>query len=424
MLKVHKLKNNITLILDPNENSLITSVLVGVTVGSNNEGTNQHGLAHFLEHMCLKGTKEYPTYHSLDNKIDSLGMYVNGFTSPEMTVYHFIGSAKHIEEMLHLSSEMLINSLFLTEAIEKERGAVIEEIKMREDNSEFKSWKTSVLELLKDTQIGHMTSGSIESVKSFERDDCLEFYQKHYVADNTIIAISGKFDEGATLKKVTEEFKNARRGEKTKPPVLKINKTLGDQFTSISRDGVKQTSVTIAFYSVGEDDEKTEIVKLLSVVLGYGRSSRLYSSLRRGMGVCYVIKAANILFSNFGIFYIETGINSNNFERVIKQIAVECSRLKTELITAEELEKAKQFLIVNILRNTESTIQRADYYLSQYIRTGEVTTIEESINRINKVTATEIQDMATEILKGDEVKIASVGNTKFEDSAVAPLFNI
>ena len=99
---------------------------------------------------------------------------------------------------------------------------------------------------------------------------CLEFYEKHYVADNTTIVISGKFDEDAILKKVSEEFKNARRGEKTKHPVLKINKTLGNQFTSIVKKDAEQTNVAICFYSVGEDSKKTEIAELLSVVLGGG----------------------------------------------------------------------------------------------------------------------------------------------------------
>ena len=108
----------------------------------------------------------------------------------------------------------------------------------------------------------------------------------------------------------------------------------------------------------------------------------------------------------------------------MKQIAVECGRLKTELITAEELENAKQILIGTALLDTEAVNDRARYYFSQYVSTSEVITIEERINRINKVTALEIQDMAREIFKGDEVKIASVGDTKFEDSAVAPLLNV
>ena len=168
---------------------------------------------------------------------------------------------------------------------------------------------------------------------------------------------------------------------------MKKNKTLGNQFTSIVRKDTEQTNVAIYFYSVAGDSNKTEIAELLGIVLGGGMSSRLASSIRDEMGACYSIYARSFHNSNFGQFYIQTGINSNNFERVIKQIAVECSRLKTELLTAEELENAKQLLIMSTLINTETNLDRAVGYLHKYMRADEVITITEIINRINKVTA-------------------------------------
>ena len=212
MPKVHKLKNNITLILDPNENSLLTSVLVGVSVGSIAEDVNQHGLAHFLEHMCFNGTKEYPEPSILRTKASSLGIRFGATTGFDTTKYYFTGNSKHTEEMIHIASEVFINQLFPVETLEKEKGIVIEEIKMSENNSEYESLTIALLELFKGTQAGHDVAGSIESVNSFERGDLVEFCKKHYVADNTTIVISGKFDEEAILKKVSEEFENARRG--------------------------------------------------------------------------------------------------------------------------------------------------------------------------------------------------------------------
>ena len=208
---------------------------MGVSVGSIAEDVNQHGLAHFLEHMCFNGTKEYPEPSILRTKAASLGIRFGATTGFDITKYHFTGNSKHFEEMIHIASEMFINQLFPVETLEKEKGIVIEEIKMREDNLEINSLETARLELFKGTQAEHNGAGSIESVNSFERGDLVEFCEKHYVADNTTIVISGKFDEESILKKVREEFKNAKRGEKTKHPVLKINKTLGNQFTSIAR---------------------------------------------------------------------------------------------------------------------------------------------------------------------------------------------
>ena len=139
MPKVHKLKNNITLILDHTPDSLITKVFVAVGVGSNNEETNQHGMAHFFEHMCFKGTKKYPNHSDLATKTESLGLFSNAFTENEMTAYYLDGDAKHTEEMIHIVSEMFINSLFPDKEIEKEKGVVVEEIKRHEDESEWKS---------------------------------------------------------------------------------------------------------------------------------------------------------------------------------------------------------------------------------------------------------------------------------------------
>ena len=314
MLKVHKLKNNITLILDCDKNSLLTSVFVGVPVGSNNENANQRGMAHFLEHMFFKGTKEYPNKFALITKTQSLGLSVQGTTSTYMTVYHLTGNSKHTEEMIHILSEMFINSLLEAKGLEKEKGVVIEEIKRYNVVLKSTPLLTALLELFKGTQAEYIVLGTIDSIKSFNRDGCLEFYHKHYVVDNTIIVISGKFDEDAVLKKVSDEFKNARRGEVTKHPVLKINKTLGNQFTSTVNKDMKQTNVAIFFYSEGENSKKIEIAQLLGTVLGGGMSSRLVFKIREEMGACHRISAESHSLSTYGVFSIDTGINSNNFD--------------------------------------------------------------------------------------------------------------
>ena len=207
MPKVHKLKKGITLILDCDKNSLLTSVFVGVPVGSNNENANQRGMAHFLEHMCLKGTRGYPNGSTLQIKTQSLGIYRNAFTGSNRTAYHLTGNSKHTEEMIHILSEMFTNSLFEAQGLEKEKGVVIEEIKGHNVRAKSMPPMTALLELFKGTQAEYIVLGTIDSIKSFNRDSCLEFYEKHYVADNTIIVISGKFDEDAVLKKVLEEFK-------------------------------------------------------------------------------------------------------------------------------------------------------------------------------------------------------------------------
>ena len=186
-----------------------------------------------------------------------------------------------------------------------------------------------------------------------------------------------------------EEFENVSRGEETKHPVLKINKTLGNQFTSIARKGIEQTSVAISFYSVGEDSNKTEIAQLLGTALGGGTSSRLVFKIREEMGACHRISAGSYSLSTYGVFYIQTGISSNNFDRVIKQIAVECGRLKTELIGDDELEKTKQILIGRTLNDHRNCQLIGHIFIFHNMSfTSEIITIEESINRINKVTAT------------------------------------
>ena len=247
--------------------------------------------------------------------MQSLGVSVNGTTFTYMTIYHLTGNSKHTEEMIHILSEMFINSLFEAKGLEKEKGVVIEEIKKWK--VVFKSrllWQSMTSDLFKGTQAEHIVLGTIDSIKSFNRDGCLEFYHKHYVADNTIISISGKFNEGAILKKVSEEFENARRGEVAKHPVLKINKTLGNQFSSTVNKDMKQTNVAICFYSVGEDSTKAEIAQLLGTVLGGGTSSRLVFKIREEMGVCHRISAENYSFPTHGLFSIGTGVNSNNFD--------------------------------------------------------------------------------------------------------------
>ena len=137
-------------------------MFVGVTVGSNNENANQHGLSHFLEHACYMDTGDSGAI-----KKESLGLESNAFTENEMTVYHIDGDAKHTEEMIHIESKML-NPLFPNKKLENEKGVIVEEIKRYEDSTERKSTEAAQLELFKGTEAGHFILGTIDSVKSFE----------------------------------------------------------------------------------------------------------------------------------------------------------------------------------------------------------------------------------------------------------------
>ena len=310
--QIKKLKNGTTVIV-LQRNTEITSILVGVSIGCDHETDSENGLAHFLEHMCLKGTKKHKTPKKLLVYLDSLGIHANASTNNSSTCYHFSGPKGKYEKMLDLISDMFLNSTFISEEIEKEKGVILEEIKMKNDNPTESICDIIIDVLHQGTAAGRRILGYPANIKKFHQKDFIDFHKKHYTPKNTIVVVVGDIKTKKIFSDVDKIFGCIKNNKKTSDPIIKdINKYR----SVIKKSKIEDTALGFGFRVPKELKKNGAELDVLNAVLGYGLSSRLFVKIREEMGGCYRIKTSFYKTPNYCDFFITTSIDSKRTKEI------------------------------------------------------------------------------------------------------------
>ena len=421
MTTLHSLKNGIRVLLTPDSHSSTLSVLVGVGVGSVNESATQHGLAHFFEHMCFKGTKEYPSHMDLLFKIDSYGLQANAYTGTEYTVYHLSGSRDKIDQMIDLTANIFLNSLFPAEELEKEKGVILSEIAMYEDDPSSKCIESVEQFLFHNTRAGHPILGTSKDVKGYGREDFLNFFNTHYVAENTVISIAGNFESEYVLNKLEHLYKDANRGSHTS--LEDVRPTVPNEVhSSVVRSDLEQTHIAIAGYAPSKKNDDIYIARVLSTLLGGSMSSRLFIAVREGLGACYTIRSFIDANSYLSTFFIYLGTNEKQTGDAMNGIGDELKKIKEGDVLEEELDKAKNILLGMFSLTQENKNRIASIVLHNFIQTGKVFDVEEYKEKIRSVTAKDVKRIANEIFVSEKMSVCYVGNKEISSETTDMFF--
>ncbi len=414
MFKKTKLKNGLTIITSPMKGSLSVTVLVVVRAGSKYETKEISGLSHFLEHMSFKGTIRRPKSVDISRELDSIGSQSNAFTGEEVTGYYAKAHPKHFSKILDVVSDLYLNPIFDKNEIEKEKGVIIEEINMYEDLPQRSVHDVFMSVMYGDQPAGWSITGSKEIVSKMSQKDFLNYRKKHYVAEGTTVIVAGDINEKEVIAEIKKTFKDIpiskKSGkkkvvEKQTKPEIKIKDKVTDQ-----------THIVLGVRTFKAKSEKNNALKVLSVVLGNGMSSRLFQKLREEMGVGYYVRSGANEYSDHGFLAVSTGVDVNRVEEVVKAVLHEMKRFREELVPEEEMTKAKEFMIGNMYMGLESSDAIAEYYASQDILDEKILTPDEFAKKIQKVTAKEVQAIAHEIMKDGKLNMAIVGNIKNKES--------
>src|SRR3989344_727921 len=208
------LDNGLTVLTIPQKEALDATVLVLVRAGSKYEAKNINGISHFLEHMCFKGTKKRPTAFDISSELDRLGAQTNAFTAEEYTGYYARVEKSNLDKALEIVSDLFLNPVFKDEEIQKEKGPVIEEINMRDDDPSQKIADMFPSLLYGDQPAGWTIAGERETIRRLTRDEVVGYRKDHYVAKSTIVVVSGNFDEEKVINDIKKHFAEVPVGEK------------------------------------------------------------------------------------------------------------------------------------------------------------------------------------------------------------------
>ena len=404
------LSNGLRLITVPMKDNPTVTVLVLVETGSKYEDKKVNGISHFLEHMCFKGTIRRPKGVDISKELDSMGSQYNAFTSQEYTGYYAKGDAKHFKKILDIVTDIYLNSTFPEAEIEKEKGVIIEEINMYEDMPSRHVQDLMMKLLYGDQPAGWNIAGEKKNILGMVREDFVKYHQEHYVPNATTLVVAGQVKEAEVVKEVEKIFGQIKKAKKSTK--LKVIEAQTKPEILVKHKETDQTHFVLGVRTYDLFNKSNAILSVLSGVLGAGMSSRLFTKLREEMGVGYYVRAYNDVYTDHGFLQISAGVDNKRINEVIEAVLGECKKLKTELVSPEELEKVKQCLIGNMKLSLESSDDIANFYGSQELLKKQIKTSEEKAEQVRKITSKQIQDMARKIFQDEKLNLALVGPFK------------
>ncbi|MEI8174331.1 MAG: pitrilysin family protein [bacterium] len=407
------LKNGLRVITVPMKDNPTVTVLVLVEAGSKYETKNVNGISHFLEHMCFKGTIKRPKAIDISKELDSLGSQYNAFTAQEYTGYYAKSDAKHFKQIIDVVSDIYLNSTFPSVEMEREKGVIIEEINMYEDLPNRHVQDLIMKLLYGDQPAGWNIAGEKENILNMKIGDFVKYKSEHYVPSATVIVVSGQVKENEVLKEVNKIFGHLEPRLKTSK--IKVKEVQIKPEALVKFKETDQTHFVLGIRSYDLFNKKNAVISVLGGVLGGGMSSRLFQKLREEMGVGYYVRAYNDAFTDHGFFQISAGVDNKRIDEVLLAVLDECKKLKDQKVSKEELNKVKECLIGNMKLSLESTDDIANFYGGQELLKHEIRGAEKKAKEIRKVTASQIQALAKNIFRNENLNLALIGPFKDQD---------
>ena len=370
-------------------------------VGARDENLNNNGISHFIEHMLFKGTKKR-TAKMIAEEIESYGGYINAFTSKEHTCYYSKGLSENLGRTFNVLSDLIQNPLFKERHIKKEAGVVIDELKDIDDNPEELVYDKFEEIIFNGNRLSFPVIGRENNIKKFNSDELFKFHSSNYSTDGLLIVASGNIRHDELIK-LTEKYivqrKSNRRRNRERFNIKKVNDTF------IEKD-VQQVHTIIGRATYGYNDKRRIPVRFLSALMGEGSSSRLFLAVREKLGITYQINAFLNSYYDTSAFGVYFSTNFNQYSKVINIVYKEFEKLKYVLVKEKELKKVKEYLKGGILLSMESTTNRMMRIANSILYYNRVIPIEEYLNKIEKITAEDVQKTANELL--NESKLVKV----------------
>ena len=405
--KKHTLKNGLRVILAPMRDTGTVTVLVMTGAGSRYETKKENGIAHFLEHMFFKGTVKRPTAFDISRELDSIGAEYNAFTGKEYTGYYAKAEAHHADTALDVIADLFLHQKLEQEEIDREKGTIMQEVNMREDNPAYRVGELFDELLYGDQPVGWRVIGSKENIKSFRRPDFVKFLKKMYTGSNVVIGVAGKFDEKRMLREITKRFDVLAAGKK--PAYRKVIEKQSKPALLIGRKKTDQTHCILGVRAYRAQHEDRYPLAVLSVILGGGMSSRLFIQVRERRGLAYRVSTGVDSFHDAGSLATQVGVEHGNLEQTLRVILDEYRKIAAERVSDEELSRAKEYIKGGLAMGLEGSDDVVEYLVSQEVMKDEVVLPEEKVKRIDAVTVDDVLRVAKDIFTDAKLNLAVVG---------------
>ncbi|MDE1162064.1 MAG: pitrilysin family protein [Acidobacteriaceae bacterium] len=400
----------------------LRSVSMGVWIdtGSRDEDEKTNGISHFLEHMVFKGTTTRSA-QQFAREIDAIGGNLDAFTGKETVCFNIKTLDENVPAALDLLTDLVLHPTFAPEDIAKEQGVILEEIKMDEDNPDYLVHELFTQKFWPGDALGRPILGTAETVSSFNQAIVLEEYAKRFSPPNMLFTAAGNIEHDAFVAQVEQAFSSlsassaAKLAQHTAPATQ-------PHITLRNKKSLEQVQFCLAMPSFPVAHPDRYAAFLLNSILGGGMSSRLFQSIREDRGLAYSIYSELSPFRDTGSLSVYAGCAVDKTREVLALTLAEFTRLKDEIVSDDELKRAKDQIKSNMVLGLESSSSRMSNLARQQMYYGRFFAAEEIIAEVDRVTSEEVQRLARELFVSDRFALTLLGNLgklKFERADLA-----
>jgi predicted Zn-dependent peptidase len=385
----------------------VRSVAMGVWIraGSRHEASPVNGISHFVEHMVFKGTTTRSA-QQIAREVDAIGGNLDAFTGKETVCFNMKVLDEHVPKALDILSDLVLNPTFAEDEVVRERGVILEEIKMDEDNPDYLVHEIFTQHFWQGHALGKPILGTEQTVSGFDRAKLLDYYGSRFRGGNMVFSAAGHLDHDHFVEQVTRRFATLQPGESLTveaPP-----RTAADIILR-NKKSLEQVQLCLGVPARPLADESRYISLLLNTVLGGGMSSRLFQTVREENGLAYSIYSDLSPYRDTGSLCVFAGTSSEKALKLIELVMQQLKLLKDQPIEADELRRAKDQLKGNLLLSLESSGSRMSNLARQQMYFNYFFGPDEILAKVEEVTVDQVQTMAQSLFETDRVALTMLG---------------
>jgi len=387
----------------PNVRSISAGVWIGT--GSRQEAPHQSGISHFIEHMLFKGTTNRSA-EQIARSVDSIGGGLDAFTSKELVSYNVKVLDEHLPQAFDIVSDLVRNPLFDQSDIEKEKGVILEELKMEVDNPEYLIHEIFSSNFWKGNALGRPIIGTRQTIRSFDRDTLDRYYREFYTPKNILITAAGNLTHGRMVRLVEKYY-----GDLKARPAPKAAPSPKPHAPLVFRhkNSLEQAHVYVGVPSISMPHRERFASYILNAILGGGMSSRLFQNIREKQGLAYAVLSELTMYHDAGCLQVYAGTAPKNVGKVIDSVVNEMQEMADHKVTDEEMRRAKDHLKGSFVLGLESTSSRMGNLARQELYFHRFFSIDEMLDSVERVEAEEVRKLAGQFFSTKQIAVAALG---------------
>src|SRR5262245_28711294 len=384
-----------------------------LAAGSRYETEDTNGIAHFSEHMFFKGTERRPTARDISMEIDAIGGEFNAFTGKEYTGYYVRCAAESRDVALDVLVDMLRNSKFDPDEIEREKGVIIEEMNMYFDTP--RDFIGGVYEelLYGDQPLGWDIIGRKETVRGATHDTFRSYVDHWYKPSRMVVGVGGNVGDDL-YGRIAELLGDFPAGDSGEAASVRVSPN-GGPSVKVHTKASDQAHICLGVHSYPLEHPDRYVLQVLATVLGGGMSSRLFTEVRERRGLAYYVYGLNHSYTDAGSLYAQAGVDINRIDDAVSTIAKELRTIAEDAVPEDELAKAKSFAKGRFVLQLETSQGLIMFGLRREVLEGRTPDLEEILAELDKVTVEDVQRVARDLIDGRGLNLAVIG--PFDDPA-------